>query len=273
MNVSVIFTTYNSINWLKKVLVGFEQQSYKKFNIIIADDGSTNETKSFIEAFKLNSQLNIEHVWQPDNGFQKSKILNKAVHHSSSDYLIFTDGDCIPRHDFVETHVKHAKKGYFLSGGYIKLAQSTSEIISIEDIVSQSCFNRKWLIKMGTKNSFKLSKLSTNTFFCKVMQAVTPTKATWNGHNSSGWREDILKTNGFDERMQYGGQDRELGERLLNLGIKSIQIRYSAICIHLEHKRAYAQPRSIEVNKAIRSQTRKRKSTYTKHGIFKGSKR
>ena len=73
--------------------------------------------------------------------------------------------------------------------------------------------------------------------------------------------------------MQYGGQDRELGERLLNLGIKSIQIRYSAICIHLEHKRAYAQPRSIEVNKAIRSQTRKRKSTYTKHGIFKGSKR
>jgi len=50
-------------------------------------------------------------------------------------------------------------------------------------------------------------------------------------------KADILKVNGFDERMQYGGQDRELGERLFNAGIKSKQLRYSAVVVHLDHKR------------------------------------
>ncbi len=73
--------------------------------------------------------------------------------------------------------------------------------------------------------------------------------------------------NGFDERMQYGGQDRELGERLMNKGIKGIQIRYSAICIHLDHKRGYKTPESLRKNRAIRDETIRSKSTFTPFGI------
>ena len=83
------------------------------------------------------------------------------------------------------------------------------------------------------------------------MNTITPTKATWNGCNASGWIDDILKTNGFNEEMQYGGQDREFGERMFNLGIKSKQIRYSAILLHLDHKRPYKTKDSINKNIAI----------------------
>ena len=102
-----------------------------------------------------------------------------------------------------------------------------------------------------------------------LLNAMTPTKATWNGMNSSGWKDDILAANGFDERMQYGGEDRELGERLMNSGIKGKQIRYSAICLHLFHERSYATSESIQKNTNIRRQTKKNKRIKTDFGIYK----
>ena len=71
------------------------------------------------------------------------------------------------------------------------------------------------------KCNFKCTKLIKNKTFTRFMNAITPTKATWNGCNASGWREDIFTVNGFNEEMHYGGQDREFGERMFNLGIKS----------------------------------------------------
>ena len=69
--------------------------------------------------------------------------------------------------------------------------------------------------------------------------------------------------------MQYGGQDRELGERMMNLGIKGKQFRYSAICLHLDHKRGYKTPESIQKNLDIRSLVKKDNIKYTPFGIVK----
>jgi GT2 family glycosyltransferase len=96
---------------------------------------------------------------------------------------------------------------------------------------------------------------------------VTPTNASWNGHNASGYKSDIVKVNGFDERMQYGGQDRELGERLFNLGLKSKQLRYSAVVVHLDHKRGYKNQASIDKNRAIRDRVKAEKLCFTPFGI------
>jgi len=71
------------------------------------------------------------------------------------------------------------------------------------------------------------------------LNTLTTTNPTWNGHNVSGWKDDVIAVNGYNEDMQYGGLDRELGERLINYGIKGKQIRYSAICVHLDHPRPY----------------------------------
>lgn len=267
--VSVIISTYNSEAWLEKVLWGYETQTFKNFEVIIADDGSKKPTLDLIDTLKKEVSYPINHVWQEDEGFQKSRILNKAIQVCKSDYILMSDGDCIPRKDFLEVHHKNKKPGFFLSGGYFMLPLDISKMITKQDIIQQKCFEVNWLKSKGLKSSFKNNKLRAKGVLENLLNLFTPTKPTWNGHNASGWKSDILAVNGFDERMQYGGQDRELGERLFNLGIKSKQIRYSAICIHLDHKRGYKTTETIEKNKAIRKNTVEENISRTPFGIVK----
>ena len=269
MKVSVIISTYNNPAWLEKVLWGYESQTHKDFELIIADDGSGEPTRGLIEKFKTESCLELIHVWHPDDGFQKSAILNKAIQASTTDYLVFSDGDCIPRSDFLQVHVKNAEKGFFLSGGYFMLPMDTSQAITREDIINGNAFNVGWLVDHGLKKTYKTLKLTSSGWQERLLNYFTPTKPTWNGHGSSGWRSDIVAVNGFNEDMKYGGQDRELGERLVNFGIKGKQIRYSAIVVHLDHKRGYNTAESIARNKKIRNETRSKRKVWTAFGIVK----
>lgn len=269
LKISVIVSTYNAEEWLKKVLWGFNQQTFKNFEVVIADDGSKPSTKELLDQMSREVFYPIVHVWQEDEGFQKSRILNKAVVACRTEYIIMTDGDCIPREDFVHVHYINKEPGYFISGGYYMLPMNISKLISLEDIENQRCFDIHWLKEKGIPKTFKNNKLTASGLISKVLNWVTPTNASWNGHNSSGWKKDILNINGFDERMQYGGQDRELGERLFNFGIKSKQLRYSAVCVHLDHKRGYKTPESIAKNQGIRKNTKKEKRVWTFYGITK----
>ncbi|MEC4051148.1 glycosyltransferase family 2 protein [Flavobacterium sp. SUN046] len=268
-DISVIISTYNSPEWLAKVLYGYNTQTYRNFEVLIADDGSDHRTKECIEQIQKEVFYPIKHVWHEDAGFQKTIILNKAILEVSTDYILMTDGDCIPREDFVEQHIKHREEGYFLSAGYYKLPMDISKIITKEDIYSGKCFELYWLKDNGIKLSFKNNKLVANGLKSWFLNYTTPTTPSWNGHNASGWKADFLKVNGFDERMQYGGEDREFGERLGNMGIKSKQIRYSTICLHLDHARGYVKPEMIEKNTQIRKETKDLKKVWTDYGIKK----
>jgi len=267
MMISVILTTYNSPAWLEKVLWGYSAQTHQDFEIIIADDGSTIETKNLVEIFKQETSLNIKHVWQKDKGFRKCRILNKAIVEMSYDYAVFSDGDCIPRKDFLAVHAEEAQRGYYLSGGYNKLPMSTSLAITKDDIVSGRCFQLKWLRQQGLQRSIKDSKLLTGTAGAKILNRFTTTSCNFKGSNGSAWRDNILAVNGFDERMPWGGLDREFGVRLINYGIKPKHVRYNAIVIHLDHQRSYKNPETVRANKLFRRQVEKEGRTSTTHGI------
>jgi glycosyltransferase involved in cell wall biosynthesis len=269
IDTSIIISTYNSPLWLKKVLYGYNNQTYRMFEVVIADDGSTSETSDMLELLQKEVFFPIVHVWHKDDGFQKTKILNKAILKCSAPYIIMSDGDCIPRKDFVEQHVKYRVEGRFLSGGYFKLPVNISEAITKEDIYTERCFDISWLKKNGLKSSVKNRKLTAGTLLASILNRITPTTPSWNGHNASGWKRDILAVNGFDERMQYGGEDRELGERLINNGLKPKQIRYSAVCLHLDHPRGYVTDEMLAKNKAIREATKSEKKVWTAFGIEK----
>jgi glycosyltransferase involved in cell wall biosynthesis len=269
MKLSVIITTYNSPAWLQKVLWGYQTQTFTDFEVVIADDGSTDDTRQLINDMRNEVFYTIQHVWHADEGFRKCEILNKAIVASKADYLVISDGDCIPRKDFLQVHVSKRKQGYFLSGGYNKLPMQLSETITREDIFNQNCFDINWLKANGLPSSFKNTKFTTKGFKAALLNFVTPTNASWNGHNSSAWKQDIYNVNGFNEDMRYGALDREMGERLINNGIKSLQIRYSAICVHLDHSRSYKNEKDLAANKAIWERTKKEKLKWIDHGIVK----
>lgn len=266
-SVAVILSTYNAPVWLALTLYGYLNQTDTDFQIVIADDGSNDATRKLIEEFQATTSLNIKHVWHADDGFQKCLILNKAIQAADADYLILSDGDCIPRNDFIAVHKAEAKEGYFLSGGYFKLPPETSQRVTREIIETGACFTSKWLINNGVQRNLKLLKLTQNKILRALCNGTTPTKRTWNGHNASCFKADAINVNGFDERMRYGGEDVEFGFRLKNTGLRAKQVRYSAICIHLEHERSYCNAADLALNMEIRKTTLRERLLRTAFGI------
>jgi glycosyltransferase involved in cell wall biosynthesis len=271
MRISVILATYNAPAWLEKVLWGYAVQSTPAAEIVIADDGSTQETLLTIERMKRATGLAIKHVWHEDRGFRKCEILNKAILAASGDYLVVSDGDCIPRRDFLAVHRQFAAPKRFLSGGLLRLPIQLSEQLSINDIVSGRSFSVPWLLRNGLKPTKKCLLIATPRRMGAAMDRLTTTRATWNGHNASGWKEDLLRVNGFDERMGYGGEDRELGERLMNAGVRPKQIRHRAVCVHLDHSRGYVDPAVVQWNIRHRADVRRNNVMWTEYGIHKGA--
>ena len=233
--------------------------------IIIADDGSDSRTRQLIDRYR--TLLPIKHVWHEDQGFRKTAILNKAVQKAESDYLVFIDQDLIARNDFIGTHYRNAAKRRFISGGAILLPEELSYSITQEDIRSGRAFSMRWLLHNGMKPTWKMSKLTTSSVFSRIMNLLTPAKATWNGGNSSTWREYIIAAGGFDTRMRYGAEDREFGERLTNAGIKGRQLRYNLPLLHLWHTRPYRNETDIQRNKQIWQQTKRQHLTKTAYGM------
>lgn len=268
-HIGVIISTYNNPIYLERVLDGYAHQTRLPNEVIIADDGSKEETRRLIEKFAASAPFPVKHIWHPDHGFQKCTILNQAIVASESAYLIFTDHDCIPREDFVATHQKHAASGAFLSGGYSKLPRQTSDIICLQRIPFEQIFRLSWLRQNGLRLSFRNSKLFRSPAYAWLMNRLTPANASWNGCNSSGWRSDLVAINGFNQDMQYGGLDRELGERLNNYGVHGKQIRYSAIVLHLYHERPYKTEATMDKNHHIRKNVRQTGIIQTPNGIIR----
>jgi len=156
MQVSVIVSTFNSPEWLEKVFWGYIYQTHQKFDIIVADDGSDDRTRDLVARYNADTDLSIEHVWQRDLGFRKCRILNKAILAARNEYIVITDGDCIPRADFLAQHCSAAQKDHYLSGSYFKLPLSTSQQISRDDVASGRCFD---LLQHGAQISCALTAL------------------------------------------------------------------------------------------------------------------
>ncbi len=265
-------STYNQPDWLERALLAYARQKAREFELVIADDGSREDTRQRIDALRAQLPYPIEHVWHPDDGFRKCAILNRAIERARADYLIFSDGDCLPRADFVAQHLAARAPARFLSGGYFKLPRTTSAAIGAAEIEDGHYADPAWLVAHGVPRTHKLWKLSARGGVARTLNLVTPARASWNGHNASGWKRDLVAVNGFDERMQYGGEDRELGERLEHAGIRGKRVRYQAIVVHLDHDSGYVKPEMLENNRRIRAETARMRATWTEFGLVKGPK-
>ena len=242
MRIAVILSTYNQPRWLEKSLLGYAAQRYTDFEVVIADDGSGPETAAVIERMRRETRLRITHVWHEDRGFRKTEILNRAIVACDAEYMIFSDGDTIPRNDFVGIHAREARRRHFLTGGYLKLPMTVSEAITPDDIRSGRFADLRWLWRQGYRPGHRFLRLLRSPLIAAIGDAITPTPPSWKGNNASTWREGLIAVNGFDGDMGYGSEDRALGERLLNLGYRPKRIRFRAPALHLDHPRPWRDP-------------------------------
>jgi glycosyltransferase involved in cell wall biosynthesis len=252
VDVSVIVSTYNQPSWLEKVLLGYSRQDYRDFELIIADDGSRDETRHLIAEQARMSDFPIRHIWHEDQGYRRSIILNAAILASMGEYLVFSDGDCIPRRDFVRSHVELREEGRFLSGGSVYLSLEVSRLIEPEDVVSGRFADPGWLSSSGQRLGRHRLRLLGSGFGARLLDSLTTTNPTWNLNNASTWRDPLFAVNGMEMEMQYGGADRAMGSRLENLGLKGKRARFRAVLVHLDHARPYKTRESIRKNKGIR---------------------
>lgn len=270
---TIVLSTYNQPEWLKLSLLGYGAQDLLDFEVVLADDGSGEATRRVVEELRPRLPFPVEHLWQPDEGFRKTVMLNRAIMAAAAPYLIVSDGDCIPRRDFVRQHLERRRRGRYLSGGYVRLNEAASRAITSGAIERGEFANAHWLRSHGMPRDPGLRKLARGPVGAWISNLVASAPARWNGLNASCWRDDAIAVNGFDERMRYGGEDLAFGERLARAGIRARMARYDAIVVHLEHPRGYRTEEDLKRNRVIRDAGIASGSTWTDFGIRSGSSR
>ena len=267
MRLSVIVSTYNKPRDLERVLWGYAAQTDRGFELLVADDGSGAETAAVIDRVRREAGLPVVHVWHEDRGFRKSEIVNRAIMASTGDYLLFTDGDSIPRADLVAVHRVLARPRAYLGGGYLKLSPQASQAITAEDVRAGRFVDLRWLRANGWRPGRRALRLVRSPLLAAALDRVTPTAPLFAGNNASVWRDAIFAVNGFDMEMGYGGLDRAVGYRLVNLGVRGVQVRHRAVCMHLHHERPYKKPEVMRRNREILESIRRNGETRARRGI------
>jgi glycosyltransferase involved in cell wall biosynthesis len=267
VRLSVIVSTYDKPHDLERVLHGYAAQLDRDFELLVADDGSGPETAETIGRVRREAGLSITHVWHQDRGFRKSEIMNRAIVASAGDYLLFTDGDSIPRADLVAVHCALARPGAYLGGGYLKLSPEASNAITVDDVRAARFVDLRWLRANGWRPGRRALRLVRSPALAAALDRLTPTAPLFAGNNASVWRDAMFAANGFDMEMGYGGLDRAVGYRLVNLGVRGIQVRHRAVCMHLHHQRPYKDAEGMRRNREILESIRRTGETRARRGI------
>lgn len=234
--ISVIVTTYNRPDALTAVVDACFAQDDPNFEIIIADDGSTNNTADCVAALKARSPVPLQHVWQPDNGFRAARVRNLGTLAASGDYILFLDGDCIPDRNFVSQHRKLARPGFIVSGSRVLLSEQFTRTL---------LDGRVDLHELGFRQRLQLRLQG---HFNKFLQTVLRLpdlgrerrKFSWRrikSCNLAVWRSDLDKVNGFDESFTgWGHEDSDLVVRLFNAGVLRKDGAFATEVYHLWHR-------------------------------------
>jgi glycosyltransferase involved in cell wall biosynthesis len=233
--ISVIVTTYNWAEALQLCLLSLYAQTDTHFEIIIADDGSNAEHLALTQQYGADSPVPLHTVYHEDQGFRAGTIRNKAVAQSQGEYLLFLDGDCITRPDFIATHRRLAESGYFVAGNRVLLSQDfTREVIAKSLLLHKNpaCYFLKLRLRGKINRTLPFLKLPLGG-----LRKIQPKK--WQKAmtcNLAIWREDFLQVNGFDELFEgWGYEDSDLVIRLIHKGVRRKEGRFAVPVLHCWH--------------------------------------
>jgi cellulose synthase/poly-beta-1,6-N-acetylglucosamine synthase-like glycosyltransferase len=268
MKITVIISAHKKRREMEFVLAGYAAQTRKADQIIVSQDGEFPEIAEAVENCRpLN--LPLLHLTQEHRGFGKCRALNKAIVQATGDLLLFTDGDCIPRDDFVETFVRLSRPGAFLSGGsHISIPEAYHQSHDLRPAIQdQRLFDYGYLSAIPGFNKNR-NRLLRNPLLQRFFDVISP-RNSFSGANSCAFREDVLKVGGFDESMAYGGEDLNMGLRLNNIGVRGVRARHSIVSLHLDHGRGYYDAELHRANHALNKEVRAKRLVLPRESAIK----
>jgi len=254
---SLVTPTYNWPQALELLLLSIMNQSILPNEVIIADDGSKENTKQLIADFQKKFPVPLIHIWQEDVKNRKPRIMNKAIAAANYEYIVEIDGDIIMNNHFVEDHLTFAEKGHYLFGSRVNIQKPLLPELFSKKIIHFNLFS-KGIKKRGRTIRFP--------FLMNFAKSLTKRSSKLRGCNMSFWRADFIKVNGFNEDLVgWGIDDSEMIQRLHNIGIKGKRLKYAGIANHIYHKE---QSKSqLEINNEIERLTTENKLTFIEKGI------
>ncbi|MFU2137121.1 glycosyltransferase family 2 protein [Gallibacterium anatis] len=261
---SLIITTYNRPDALEAVLNSVLQQKVLPMEVLVADDGSRQETAQVISQYQQKFPIPLIHCWQPDEGFRAAESRNRAIARSKGDYIIIIDGDMVLHPLFIRDHISYAKRGVVVQGGRVVLPlEKTKQILQQPNVYPQI----KWYQK-GIETRFEKRFSACHLYFLNTVLHKEK-EGYFKGIRSCNmafFREDALKVNGFNnDFVGWGREDSEFVARFYNAGMKRKDIRFAAIAYHLWHHEEARD--ALPQNDQLLEKTMRQKIVYCENGV------
>ncbi len=236
MLISLIVTTYNRPDALRLVLKALDKQSDRDFEVIVGDDGSREDTAQLIKKLKDEVSYPLIHAWQEDQGFRLARARNLAALKSHGEYLIFLDGDCIPRPNFIAVHRKLMQPQRVVAGNRVLLSKEYTKLVLENQASIEANSLLKW-IALYFKGNIKrlLPLINLRGYDSRLRQNNSWKKLR--GCNFALSRQDFFSVNGCDSSFKgWGYEDSDLAIRLIHHGLHIKSGRYASAVLHLFHK-------------------------------------
>ena len=228
MRITVAIITYNWPTALERVLESLTRQTRLPDEVIVTDDGSTEDTRRVIERVASTFPVRLVHLWQPDDGARMSRARNRAIAAATGDYVILMDGDMVAEPHFIEDHEAFAMRGCYVQGSRVLSDESLTRRMLADGSVRATFFTPGIERRRHTLRLPMLAR-----WYAKPGQKTRGIKSC----NMGFWRDDLLTLNGFNEGMTgWGREDTELVTRAFHAGIQRRDLRFSALATHLYHR-------------------------------------
>jgi len=257
MKITLIITTYNWKEALELSLRSALEQVEKPLEIIIADDGSREDTAAMIARIADTAEVPIVHSWQSDKGFRLAVSRNKAIARARGDYIVLIDGDILLEKHFIADHIYFSHPGCFVQGTRVLLNEKLSRKILKEKELTASFCTHGVENKKNCLRSRLLAALF--SFRSKNLKGVRTC-------NFAFWRKDAIAINGFNEEfVGWGREDSEFTARLINYGLIRQNMKFNALAYHLHHP--MNDRSNLEENDCLLRKTIEQRSSSCKKGI------
>jgi glycosyltransferase involved in cell wall biosynthesis len=255
--IGLVISTFNQPEYLARVLNAVARGTTRPQELLLADDGSAEETGHVFRKWAAGQPFVCQHVWQEHAGFRKSRILNLAIAAAAAEYLVFLDGDCIPHPRFVADHADLCAPATFVQGHRALIERNGAGAFGLGPFAQD---RRRALLK------FQLRGLKHAYRWPRPLKQVRHDLRGARGCNLAVWRADLVAINGYNEAFSgWGREDSEMILRLMNSGVRRLDVRGWALCYHLWHPPASRS--GLAANDELLAQARQQAATRCEHGL------